>query len=415
MRIASHPAIDRWLRSSIVIQAEKHLGVHLQMGKLERNFTLTRITLNDVTLRDLEGSGNSISVSRLVVNIDPYAFFRGKVVVRDLKLEGMFLDIVRREDGTVAVDPLFPFWQTREQPRRKMARLGFEIENVAFLDVDLSFHDVPAGARVELENVTIFLNRNRFDPPDRRTFSIGAKEGSLVWRVFPEGRIVSINSLSGNFAVTPDELKVVELDLDTGPLALTLSGTLPFVRDAELNGNLSVDLDIGSMPWLIPDSEGRVTLNGNVGGELSSPSFRGQLIGVDVRAAGRTMNRISADIFLNPDGCTLSAGRIDYRGAQLITEADLLFKKKLPFNMNLRTERYPLYKILEEVGGKTSPGEGHVSADLMISGYLSGGSSVVTMGGDMAVPLGGELRSMDFLPMSRKAPRPCPLKHWSPF
>ena len=98
MKVASNPAVDVWLRNSIVEQAEKHLGVHVQLGKLDRNIILTRITLNDVTLRDLKGSGNSISVSRLVVIIDPYAFFRGKIVIKDIKLEGMFLDIVRHED-----------------------------------------------------------------------------------------------------------------------------------------------------------------------------------------------------------------------------------------------------------------------------------------------------------------------------
>ena len=95
MKVAANPAVDRWLRNSIVEQAEKHLGVNVQLGKLERNIILTRITLTDVTLRDLKGSGNSISVSRLAVAIDPYAFFRGKIVIKDLKLEGMFLDIVR--------------------------------------------------------------------------------------------------------------------------------------------------------------------------------------------------------------------------------------------------------------------------------------------------------------------------------
>ncbi|MGD8353804.1 MAG: hypothetical protein PVJ01_06520, partial [Pseudomonadota bacterium] len=45
MKIAAHPSVDRWLRRTIVQQAEKHLGVRVQLGKLERNIFLTRLTL----------------------------------------------------------------------------------------------------------------------------------------------------------------------------------------------------------------------------------------------------------------------------------------------------------------------------------------------------------------------------------
>ena len=397
MKVASSPAVDGWLRNSIVEQAEKHLGVNVKLGKLERNILLTRITLTDVTLRDLKGSGNSISVSRLFVAIDPFAFFRGKIVIKDLKLEGMSLDIVRHEDGTVAVDPLFPFWQTQPRTRRRSVRLGFEIKNVTFLNVDLSYNDIPAGLSVKLDGVIIILARNRFDPPDRRTINFRAKEGDIAWRVFPEGRTVTIDSLSGVLAVTPDELRVSKIGIDTGPITIELSGTLPFRRRAGLTGDLSVSMDIGKLPWLIPSSDGRITLDGHVGGDLSSPSFRGQLDGVDVRVADRTMRRINADIHLDPEGCTLREGKIDYRGEELLAEVDLYFKRYLPFAMRIRTQQYPFHKVLEEVGGKTDSTEGYVSADLSINGQLSGGASAITMDGTVGIPFRDDLlRSMDF-------------------
>ena len=393
----SHPAVDEWLRESIVGQAEKHLGVQIQIGDLDHNAILTNITLTDVTLNDLKGSGNSISVSRLVVAIDPYAFYRGKVVIKDLRLEDMFLDIVRHEDGTVAVDPLFPFWQKLPGTREKSFRFGFEIEKVAFMDVDLSYTDIPAGVGVKLNDVIIILARNRFDPPDKRTINLSAKEGDIVWRVFPEGRTVAIESLSGVFGVTPDALQVSKLKVDTGPITLGLSGTIPFQTGSALNADLSVSLDIGKLPWLIHDSAGTLTLDGHVGGDLSSPSFRGQVDGVDVRIAGRIMSRISADLHLDPEGCTLRGGKIDYRGEKLLADIDLSFKRYLPFDMRLQTKQYPLHKILEEVGGKTALTNGYVSADLMIDGRLSGGESTIDMEGEVAIPITDDfLRTMEF-------------------
>jgi autotransporter translocation and assembly factor TamB len=397
MKIAANPAVDQWLRNSIVEQAEKHLGVQVQLGTLERNIFLTRITLTDVTLRDLKGSGNSITLSRLVVVIDPYAFFRGKLLIKDLKLEGMSLDIVRHEDGSVAVDPLFPFWQAQPDTRGRSARLGFEIENVAFMDVDLSYRDIPAGIHAKLDEVIIVLTRGRFDPPNMRTINLGAKEGEIAWRVFPEGRTVAVDSLSGALAVTPGELRISELGIDTGPLSLELSGTLPFRREAVLSGELSISLDIGQLPWLIPGSDGQITLNGNMGGDLSTPSFRGQLDGVNVRVAGRAMNRVSADIYLDSEGCTLTDGKIDYRGEELLAEVDLKFRRNLPFGMRVQTQRYPFHKVLEEVGGKTDPTDGYVSAGLTISGNLSGGATNIVMEGEMGVPTRDKsLKTMDF-------------------
>ncbi|MDT8366376.1 MAG: translocation/assembly module TamB domain-containing protein [bacterium] len=397
MKVTSSPALDQWLRESIVEQAAKHLGVNVELGKLDRNFLLTRITLTDVTLRDLKGSGKSISMSRLVVVIDPYAFFRGKVVIKDLKLEDMSLEIVRHADGTVAVDPLFPFWQAQPRTRSRSPRLGFEIENIAFTDVDLSYEDIQAGVQLKLGKVLIFLVHNRFDPPDRRTINLRAKEGDIAWRVFPQDRTVTINSLSGVFSVTPEELHVSKFRIDTGPINLELSGTLPFRRGASVNGELSVSMDIGKLPWLIPDSAGRITLNGNVGGDLSSPSFRGQLDGVDVRVTGRATDRLNADIFMDPKGCTLREGKVYYRGEELLSEVDLSFKRFLPFAMRLRTKQYPFHKVLKEVGGKTDFTNGYVSADLIVKGQLSGGASAITMEGALGVPVSGSvLRTMDF-------------------
>jgi len=396
MKVAASPSIDRWLRNSIVEQAEKHLGVQVQLEALDHNITLTRLTLTNVTLKDLKGSDNEIRLSRLVVAIDPYAFFRGKVVVKDLKLEGMSLDIVRHEDGTVAVDPIFPFWQTQPRGRERSGKLGFEVENVAFVDVGLTYKDIPAGLRVTLDKVVIVLARNRFDPPDRRSIHFRAQEGDIDWRVFPDDRTVGIDSLSGVIAVTPDDLQVSDLAVNTGPVKLELSGTLPFRKGAVLNGDLSVSMDIDKLPWLIPDSAGRITLDGNVGGDLSAPSFRGQLAGVDVRVAGRAMDRLNADIHLDSEGCTLREGKIDYRGEELKSEVDLSFKQFLPFAMRLQVQQYPFKKVLDEVGGKTELANGHVSADLMIKGKLSGGESAITMEGEMGIPLGGNtLRVMD--------------------
>ena len=109
MGLATSPEVDRWLRDAIVGQLEKHLGVKVHLGGFERNLFMTRVTFTDVTLNDLERAGRSISTTRLSLSIDPYAFLRGTLYLKSVRIEGVFLDVTRKLDGTVHVEPFSPF------------------------------------------------------------------------------------------------------------------------------------------------------------------------------------------------------------------------------------------------------------------------------------------------------------------
>ena len=188
VKLASSPEVDRWLRRMIVQQAEKHLGVHVSLGEIERNLFLTKISLSDVTLRDLKGSGKSITAVRMTVHLDPYAFIRGTVAVRNLRMEGLFLEVRRSLEGEILIEPLFPFWQSSAKGDGKVTPLRFSLGDVSLLNVGLSFTDVQAGFKVQLEDVNILLSRSRFDPPDYRSISLRAKSGKLNWKAFPKGK-----------------------------------------------------------------------------------------------------------------------------------------------------------------------------------------------------------------------------------
>ncbi|UCG38623.1 MAG: hypothetical protein JSV00_10740, partial [bacterium] len=296
LKLGTSPALDRWVQRYLTEQAEKHLGVRVRLGSFERNLFLTRISMTDVTLRDLKGSGKSITASRLVVAIDPYAFFRGVVHLKTLQLEGLYLDVVRNQDGSVSVEPIFPFWQTvkTDGKGKRGIPLALDVGNVILMDVGATYTDVPGGLKLALDDVVITLTKGRFDPKSRRNVSIRAGTGDLQWRIFPKGRKVVIESLDSEIVYSPEEILISRLSLATGPLKLELTGRVPRDRADDLSGNLLLKVALEKLPWLLSGSSGEVSLLGGVGGSIASPSFRGQLSSSDLRLAGRQLEGLEA-------------------------------------------------------------------------------------------------------------------------
>ncbi|MDT8396502.1 MAG: translocation/assembly module TamB domain-containing protein [bacterium] len=397
VKLAASPEVDRWLRRTIIDQAEKHLGVHASLGEIDRNFFLTKLSLSDVTLRDLKGSGKSITAVRMTVHIDPYAFIRGTLAIRDLRLEGLSLEVQRSLDGELLIEPLFPFWQRSGAGDGKIAPLRFTLGNVSLLDVDLTYTDVPGGLRVKLEDVVILLSRSRFDPPDRRSVSLRTKSGTLNWKAFPKGKDVIIRDLSGNFAVSRMGVQIARLTLDTGPLSVDMSGMMSLERNGEINAGMTIGLNLGQIPWAAEGTEGKVSLKGSMGGDLSDPSFRGQLEGRELRIADRVIDRISADVHLDTAGCEVINGSMRYRGQELTTGLTLGFDPKLPFEMSLEADGYPLRELMGEVGGEGSTPDGAIKARAVVSGQLSGGAADISLDGKVDVAIRNDLRrELDF-------------------
>jgi autotransporter translocation and assembly factor TamB len=397
LRLASSPEVDRWLRRTIIQQAEKHLRVHVNVGDFERNLFLTKLSFTDVTLRDLKGSGKSITATRMTVHIDPYAFIRGTVSIKDLRLEGLFLEVRRSLEGELLIEPLFSFWERSPDNEGKISPLRFALGNVSLLDVNLSYIDEPAGLRVQLEDVVILLSRSRFDPPDRRSVSVRAKNGILNWRAFPRGKDVDIRDLSGSFALSPQAIQVSRLILDTGPLNVDMTGMVSIEGMGEVNADMRIGLNLGQIPWAAEGTEGTVVLLGNMGGDLSTPGFRGQLEGQEIKIAGRSIDRISADVHLDPVGCEVSNGVMDYRGQQLETDLVLGFDPTLPFEMSLEAQGYPLQSLLEEVGAEGISLGGTIKAAATVKGKLVGGDADISLTGSLDVaPEDVEDRELDF-------------------
>ncbi|UCG38875.1 MAG: translocation/assembly module TamB domain-containing protein, partial [bacterium] len=270
--------------------------------------------------------------------------------------------------------------------------LALDVGNVILMDVGATYTDVPGGLKLALDDVVITLTKGRFDPKSRRNISIRAGTGDLQWRIFPKGRKVVIESLDSEIVYSPEEILISSLSLATGPLKLDLTGRVPRDRADDLTGNLLLKVALEKLPWLLPGSSGEVSLLGGVGGSIASPSFRGQLSSSDLRLAGRQLEGLEADVYLDAQSCDISNAKVRYAGQTLDVGLSFQFTAGVPYLLEVNTAGYPLDRLLGEIRGARLPLTGGVSARATVSGRLAGGASDITMEGDLDLPIGTESR-----------------------
>jgi len=397
VKILSSPRMEAIIREVLIQQAEKHLGVGLEIGELEYNTFLTTITLEGVTLHDLKGDREGIELRRLKVKFDPTTIFRGVVAIREIQLEGMKLNIVRGIDGGLSVEPLLPVMkQEKTSGLAKVKPFSLEVGDISLIDANVSYRDLSAGINADLKGLLIRLGHGRFDPPEYRRISIHAGEGDLNWKAFPEGRDIHINSLETSFIYRPDEIQVSSLSLLSGPVSVDLSGNIPLKDSGLLSGTVSLTGDLGKLPWLIDRGSGEILVEGTVTGNLSQPVLRGTLKSREIRVSGRQVNRFHADLVLDTSHVNLENMQGRYRDEDLSGGMEIRFVRGLPFIMSLSTTDYPVQKLLREVQEDLLPLKGLVSAVFRLQGQLTPGSSVegvsVGLNGTVDFPMTSDLR-----------------------
>ncbi len=394
--------LDDVILNSLKRMARNQLGVSLDLGSFERNVFLTEIALEDVILSDIRGETDKIiNARRLVVTLDPFAPLRGVLAIKNIRLEGLDLVVVKNLEGRYSVEPLFPFWEREKKSGSAPAiPFGIDIENVTLMDVGLSYTDMLAGIELELDRVLIDIRRRRFDPPDRRNITVSSMSGEFTWAAFPEGRLVEIERFHSSFFSTPDALVIAKFHLNSGPLNIEASGKMP-IRGGDLTGSLDLEADLSKFPWLLGGGRGILKMTGSVSGSLKEPVFKGSLSGVNVALAGRDLGKISADITIDAARGNLKNVIVNYQNQPLTGDVEISFIRGLPFSARLDVREYPIRSILGEIEARSNLLRGSITARSTLSGFLTptekGGSVDLELTGKARVPLSeGIERNFDF-------------------
>ncbi len=366
-RVLSSPWLKGFIRQQLTAFAHDQLGVALTVGEVDHDFLLTSLSLYDVTITDLTGKrGRDLTARRLEAKVDPFSPLRGRLAFREVRIEGLSLAVERGEDGRLVVEPLRSFWQGKEEGG---AGLSAHVDSFSLLDASLVFRDPGLGVEGDLEGVTVTLGRRFLDPEGRFRVTLGARSGKVSWRSLPQGKPQPVRSLHGRLVYSPREVEVESLDLDAGPFALALKGTLPLQGDA-LRGSASLRFEAADLPWNTGIA-GLVRVEGTVTGDIAAPVLRGVLRCPALDLSGGTrFTDIAADLDLDARRGALKNISAVFRGETLRGEAEVGFVDGLPFRARAVLADYPLDKVLAYAGLDEGAVEGALTARAEAAGLL---------------------------------------------
>jgi len=388
LRLATGPRADRWIRETIVGQVEKRLGIRVVVKDFERNLFLTRVAFSEVSLEDPEGIKGSVSLSRLAVEIDPFGFLRGTIRFNRVFLEGLSLDVVRGRDGRILIDPFPPFNPGGGSGPGRGVPVGIEVGQIQLLNGKVSFFDEPYGLFLKTGDITIALTPKRLISTNSRDISLRTGKGEIDWRGFGGDSGVGFDFLQARLLYDPEELDLDEVRLSGGAVSLELSGRVPLREDGEFSGKAALVLDLGQIPLPREGIGGKITLEGEVGGDPSNPSLTGRMEGQDLSFGERTVERLEANVHVDPLGCSLQKARVLYGGEIFEGDLDLGFAAPYPYRFNAQIQGYPLAEAVREIPGAGLSLAGQVTAKISASGDLSGGDSNLSAAGgvDLVLP-----------------------------
>ncbi len=142
------PAVQSFLGEKVASSLSEKLGTEVTVGKVDIGLISTRITIDDVLIRDQQ-SKPMISASRLSANIDVMPLFDGKVSVNSAQLfglKGAFYqeDADSRPNFAFLVDSLF-------KSKQEKSKLDLSIKSLILRNASLSYQrmDLPPTHRFD--------------------------------------------------------------------------------------------------------------------------------------------------------------------------------------------------------------------------------------------------------------------------
>ncbi len=126
----------------------------VSLGALKLNPLRLSATLERLRISEPVGSGTFVSVERLTVAFSASSLLRRALVVREVRVTGPFLSLVREPDGTYNVSDLFRR-SLASRPGHDSPGFRFSVNNIHVERGSLDFDDRPAGVRHTVRDIEI--------------------------------------------------------------------------------------------------------------------------------------------------------------------------------------------------------------------------------------------------------------------
>ncbi|HWR89694.1 MAG TPA: DUF748 domain-containing protein, partial [Dissulfurispiraceae bacterium] len=151
--VAGFLLVPPLLKSYLTKELSTALHRDVTIGEISCNPYVLSLNVKDLTISDRDKGKTFFSFRNLYVNLQSISLVKWGIVIRDLRLDGLYAKIVRNDDGSYNFSDLLVKEKGRASKEPEPPR--FSVNNIQVLDGAVDFHDGPKGASHELRSVSL--------------------------------------------------------------------------------------------------------------------------------------------------------------------------------------------------------------------------------------------------------------------
>ncbi len=149
-----------YVKKITVEKLSEQLGRQVNLSSVMLNPYALSVTLKGFEIKEADGRTNFVSVDRLYLNLEMMSIVRGGPVFSEVRIEGLYLGIVRTGANTYNFTDIVEKMQSakaagiEEKPSTPMK---FSVSNIRILDSKIDFDDRPVSTRHTISQINLTI------------------------------------------------------------------------------------------------------------------------------------------------------------------------------------------------------------------------------------------------------------------
>jgi len=147
------PALLKWILTK---KLSENLHRQVMIEDIDFNPYALSTTIKEVVVKDREGSDTFFSLGRLYTNLQLISLFKRAPIIRELRIEDLYVNIVRSADGLYNFSDLVPEDSSESQgPETESRPVSFSLNNIQLSNGRIQFVDVPKDKNHQVTDLDI--------------------------------------------------------------------------------------------------------------------------------------------------------------------------------------------------------------------------------------------------------------------
>lgn len=260
------------IRSYILEQAKRELGMEVGMGRLVFNFFPAYIDLEKPAVSgwDPKNPGRSVGAEKIRAYVSLSALLNKRIYIRRLQVYGISLSVARLPDGRLDIYPLRDKVNELLKKKPKPGAYKVEVKEIVLFGARGSYSDASAKNYVSVADAGVDFRMNG------ERYWTGFKLKNIAARV--QGRPYVHASLEGDAEYADGRINLHGVRLKLEGADLELSGHVVPAREPELDIKFSSRADLalmGRLGLMKTPPSGEAQLSGRLNGKYKSLTGKG--------------------------------------------------------------------------------------------------------------------------------------------